>query len=240
MRILVTHLTRMQGDRICVAGIDAAKSQIRPVVGKYEKLSARHLVEYGGVFTIGGVVDIGTARAVGYPPEVEDHEFDLTNARLLRRLPGDRFWSHLESTAKGSLTEIFGPSLRSAGVASRCVDEHIGEASLGHLAVEQKPTLHIAERISDGKRKKNVRMQLKSSTAWLDLSVTDIRLHRFVDSSFQPDEEAIAEMNRCIKTSDRIILSVGLTRPFPPDSPVHWLQVNNIHCASEPLWQPNH
>jgi hypothetical protein len=40
--------------------------------------------------------------------------------------------------------------------------------------------------------------------------------------------------------TQKAILGVGLTRRYhpSPDQPErHWLQVNNLHVAADPLWQ---
>jgi len=71
----------------------------------------------------------------------------------------------------------------------------------------------------------------------LDLSVTDIRL--FAGDQFTPDAKRLAWMEERLQTTRTAILGVGLTRPFSgsrDQPPLHWLQVNNIHLADEPLW----
>jgi hypothetical protein len=72
----------------------------------------------------------------------------------------------------------------------------------------------------------------------LDLSVTDLRL--YVDDGGRPDTARVADVARRLDRGVRVLLGVGLTRPFasrPNDAPVHWLQVNNIHLEDDPAWR---
>ena len=61
MRIVVNHVTRMTGSRICVAGIDTVTYRhVRPVTGPRNPLTRELLRDNGGPFGAGALVDIGT------------------------------------------------------------------------------------------------------------------------------------------------------------------------------------
>ena len=69
------------------------------------------------------------------------------------------------------------------------------------------------------------------------LSVADIRL---CDGSFRPDPAKLNDAQRKIERGEALLLGVGLSRPFqhPNDAPpLHWLQVNNLHFESDPVWR---
>jgi hypothetical protein len=81
MKIVVNHLTRMRGERICVAGVDWATAEhVRPVTGPTSPLTRELLRSSGGLFEIGAVVDLGPVAACGQPPETEDHRFSPLSA----------------------------------------------------------------------------------------------------------------------------------------------------------------
>ena len=52
-------------------------------------------------------------------------------------------------------------------------------------------------------------------------------------------EKKIEEIRARLRTPEKVLLSVGLSRAWPsnPDRPpVHWLQVNNLHFEGDPTW----
>lgn len=60
MRIVITHLTRMEAPRICVAGIDTdAGGHVRPTTGRSHPLTRELLAEQGGPYALGALVDLG-------------------------------------------------------------------------------------------------------------------------------------------------------------------------------------
>ena len=233
MQIIVNHLTRMQPGYICVAGIDVATgAHVRPAArGRLER---RLLARYRGPFDIGHLVDLGKTDPVGRPPEVEDQRIELGRLRYQHTLRADEFWEHLQRTAKPRLSDIFGPELTQSGRGCVLAEGH-GQASLGCLRPLGKPLLSLQTRAN---RPDQVRLRVADGQFDVEVSIMDIRLYN--DADYSPNRERIAQIAaRLTQTSD-IILSVGLTRLFtfdPDRAPVHWLQVNNIHFADDPIWQ---
>ena len=75
MRIVVSHLTRMDIGYICVAGIDVETgAHVRPILNGI-RLATAMLRRCGGIFDIGTVIDLGTTSYQGRRPEIEDHVF---------------------------------------------------------------------------------------------------------------------------------------------------------------------
>lgn len=229
MEIAINHLTRMQPGYICVAGIDIQTGQhVRPVI--YGRLSAALLARYGGPFALGAVVALGSVHAEGRPPEVEDQRFESKRARRLRTLDGAAFWRLLGDAAQPSLAAIFGPELRPNGRAAALPAGH-GIASLGCLIPAAPPRLALDPA---GK----LRCTLGDGALTANVSVTDLRLYE--DDYTTPRKEAVERIAARLAAGVPAILSVGLTRAFQkPEGgeALHWLQVNNIHLADEPLWQ---
>jgi hypothetical protein len=72
----------------------------------------------------------------------------------------------------------------------------------------------------------------------VDAPVTDLRL--YTEDHYSPQISLVGEIQQKIRTSQGLILSVGLTRAFaavPEQPPVHWLQINNLHFQEQPVWQ---
>jgi hypothetical protein len=238
MRIVVSHLTRMQRGTVCVAGLDVETGHhVRPVV-PMGVLQSRATAPRGGPFDMASVVDLGLTRPVPSPPEVEDAEFTWWHARAVRPVPADLFWEMLQHVAEPSLHQIFGPALRTIGLPGRrraVTDVGTGQASLGVLIPSGRPRLTLGTK-PDGRQV--VRMVLSDGDLMLDLSVTDLRL--YAEDGSRPDAERVHGVARRLARGVPVLLGVGLTRPFAAregEPPLHWLQVNNLHLADDPAWR---
>jgi hypothetical protein len=194
-----------------------------------------NLVRNGGLFDMARMVDLGSTRHVGKPPESEDRLFYPMSAGAIGDCGPDQFWKLLEKCAKPRLSLIFGKVLVKKGSKSCGVDFGQGLVSLGCLSLTTRPELYTVSRAN---RPAAVRMQLSDGEFDLDLGVTDIRLYGA--DHVTPDLQIINRASRRIKEASTVIFSVGLTRAFSstPDSPpVHWLQMNNLHFGDDPCWQ---
>lgn len=232
MRIVINHLTRMVPGFICVAGISVEINQhIRPVCNRV-MLPLRWSSIHGGVFGIGNVVDLGLVRDRSERPEVEDREFREQHLRYLDRLPPTNFWSLLDEHHDTRLQRIFGPELTLVG-QSCTTDCGTGQASLGVIVADHLERLYLGSR-------GGVRLAFHIGRAHLDLSVSDLRFYAMDDGSttWTVDQNRLESVAYALETGVPAILSVGLTRAFKRnsiDTSRHWLQVNNIHLANDPL-----
>jgi hypothetical protein len=224
MRIAVHHLTRMQKGFMCVAGIDLETGRsIRPVLDRQMRIDM--LACHGGPFELGRVVDLGETRFVGRVPEIEDRQFDASQARVDEVLAPGHFRQLLESVALERLDAIFGRELQNVGTTC-AVNEQRGLRSLGCVWASHCELR--AETNQNGTRR--IRLTLDSDRGRLQLPVTDIRLYG--DDHVTVDELKVTSVAEPLRRAERVLLSVGLSRPYrrAADQPArHWLQVNNIH-----------
>jgi hypothetical protein len=232
MQLVVTHLTRMAYPYICVAGLDTRTGQhVRPTL--YGRLG-REWADDGGYFQLGAQVDLGQARHVGQPPEIEDYRFEPHKIRRLEAMPPERFWEALNGCAQESLAAIFGPELEAVRQTFAC-DEGHGAVSLGCVRPAPTPELFISD---NG----NLRLRVQLDGAGRLLPVTDRRCYRIEDGAFVTDGGVVGALQAQLAGQEQVLLTVGLTRPrrlheYDP-RPRHWLQINNIHLADAPLWTP--
>lgn len=228
MKIVLNHLTRMRGSRICVAGMDPTGRHVRPVTTSTRKLTRTLLTERGGPFEIGMVLDLGEVSASPSAPATEDHQFTVTNTRQIRRLGGEEYFHVLERVAHEDLESIFGPDLKRRK-QTFAVDRGHGSSSLGVLAPKHKIDL-VGDRFG------RLRLRLEDPRGTSDLPVTDIR---FVEEDHQTIRRDVVEDVRWrLRSGVQVILMVGLTRLFQvkeDDEERHWLQVNGICLADRPL-----
>lgn len=228
MRIVVNHLTRMSDGYICVAGVDLESNEhVRPVL-HYGRLPGDLLRREDGPFDIGVEVDLGKVTARPTDPEREDHVFDPKKASAIGTMAGSKYWELLNDIAGKRLQTIFGEALHVQGRGC-AVDEHTGEVSLGcivprALRLAVNPWGKLRAKLSDGRLD-------------VELSVADIRLY---NADGTPKKAAVAKLQRRIEKGEALVVSVGLARAFKAQSDTkrrHWLQLNNVHMETDPVWQ---
>ncbi len=155
-------------------------------------------------------------------------------AKAERLAAAHEFWSLLEELRRPSLGEVFGPALHEVGRGRWVTDPGQGTTSLGLVCPARPPRLYL-DAVPNGKRR--IRMRFGDGRLEADAGVTDIRL--FGDDHATPDAARVRAAAQRIADSRDVILGVGLTRQFRVSEHAHyyhWLQVNNIHLPSEPLW----
>jgi hypothetical protein len=235
VKIAVTDLTRMQPGCKCVAGVDVdSGAHVRSIVVG-GRLGSELLTCHGGPFDLTTTVDLRITAPVPRPPQVEDHAFKPRNARSIGPIEPSIFWDMLDHLSEPKLATLFGPDLKYLRSGRAGVVQDHGSASLGCLKPVRPPCLSIRRR---ERGYDQVRVTADDGVFRLDLSATDIRL--FGDDHITPDPAAIERVRAQIARGVRVLLSVGLTRPFAPSPdapPIHWLQVNNIHLQSDPCWR---
>ena len=224
----------MQKGYVCAAGVDIATgTHVRPVWA-LGRLGTDMLERNGGVFDMAVKVDLGNVRHCGCAPELEDHDFNPAKATACGKVPKKEFWEMLKDMAKPSLSELFGPNLRTRHGGKGILDEGKGLASLGCLITDETPRLYVTKW---PRNEPKIKMKLTDGEFDLDLRVTDIRLYK--NDHVTPDRKKVSQVAWHIDGRKEIIISVGLTRPFQGSEPkpVHWLQVNNIHIKDYATWQ---
>lgn len=227
MRIAISHLTRMRPGYICVAGIDLDTGRhVRPVLAG--RLPRSLLLQEGGVFEIGSVVELGTVKHVGKAPETEDYLFHPKSARVIDKLDDDQFWTVISESAKGSLREIFGDDLQPQG-KGLALKVNGGTASLGCLRTLIPAVLTVTEFFG----KDSARVHLNDGEIEARISVTDLRLYEQDQVTLRDVE--IHRIAKLLQKGKDTLFCVGLSRAWqkPGDTERrHWLQLNNIHLKT--------
>jgi hypothetical protein len=232
MKIVVNHLTRMTSGFMCVAGLDPdSLAQIRLTL-RGERLKTDLLRRHGGPIDMAVPLNLGKPIPAPSKPEVEDHIIDPSKIEAEKTLKPDRFWELLRKVAVPKLSAIFGPDLKMRGPESCGVDVGAGQASLGCLVPATRCNLYVGEKLG-GKPK--ARIEISDGILDVDLVVTDLRLYG--GDHVTVSESIVKNVNKRLQSGVGVILSVGLTRPFPQTAPLHWLQCNNIHLEDDSTWQ---
>jgi len=228
MQIIVNHLTRMKGSRICIAGIAPATfAHVRPVTPPSDLITRNLLRENGGPFAVGTLVDLGEATPQPTAPETEDHRFHTRNVRLVEEVSPDVYWEMLGEIACDTLLKAFGAELEPKG-RGYAVEEGQGVRSLAVLRVRGRPQLAL-----DGYGK--LRLSLRYPDDKASLGVNDVRF-------YEPDHQAIREdvvaaVNRRLRRGIQAFAMLGLARAWRAsgdDRDRHYLQVNGLCLADNP------
>jgi hypothetical protein len=228
MQIVLNHLTRITGERICIAGVDReANRHIRPTTAPNDLLTRELLVEEGGPLQIGAVIDIGDATPAPSPPEVEDHRTTTSALRCVSILDGDGYLSVLDRVSEPNLEGAFGPELERRKW-KYAVDPHTGKASLAVIRARRR--IDIEESIYG---KLQVRFNDPDPPTFL--TITDVRFVEPDHETFRRD--VLEDVQSRIRRGVGVYLMLGLARAFTAagdDRPRHWLQVNGICLDDRP------
>jgi hypothetical protein len=232
MQIVVNHLTRMTSGFMCVAGLNPESlTQVRLTLSG-ERLKTALLRRHGGPIDMAVTLSLGNPIPTPSRPEVEDHVIDTSKVKTEKILGAEKFWDLLRKVAASELSAIFGPDLKMRGSKSCGVDVGAGQASLGCLIPATSCNLYVEEKMGGNPK---VRIEISDGSLGLDLAVTDLRLYG--DDHVTVNESTVKSVAKRLKNGVGVILSVGLTRPFPSTAPLHWLQCNNIHLEDDPTWR---
>ena len=218
LEFTVTHLTRMNGDRVCVAGITDSGVFVRPDCYRHVRRS-----DVPGLFTLGARVDLGPTRPVPNPPQTENVHFDRRLARQLRVHDLHEIEELIVASAVGDLSAAFGAEMKHTPRGALYLEPGSGCRSLATLTV------------AAGQLELFTDLYGKTRGRWTDPErgscehvVTDLRLYPDVDGS--ADSSCVSRLSETARDCDALYLSVGLSKPWaPPDGPTGlWLQLNTV------------
>lgn len=228
MKIVVTHLTRMDRGYICVAGVDVLTgAHIRPKVE--HRMGERLLRRHGGPFDIGTLVDLGETYPAGSAPMLEDHGFSVGAARCEMDIHLEVFWQLLSRVALPDLAAVFGPALERQR-RSYAMPTRTGSASLGCLI----PT---GVRLSADREPPKLRLHLEDPAGEVSLPLTDLRFYHADHQTLRLD--VVREVSERLERGVPAMVCVGLGQPYRAlGDPAyrHWLQANNLHLRDDPVW----
>lgn len=221
MRIIVNHVTRMTSkSRICVAGIHAATLRhVRPVTPPTDLITRTLLRQNGGPFGAGALVDLGTVVARSNPPETEDHEFVIAQAKRIGNLGDDEYLKILNRVSDDDIAAAFGPDLVEVRPRKLAVPAGCGVRSLAVVPVVN-PELRIDF--------KNLYLMLDSPNTPAKLRVTDVRFYEADHKTIKRD--IVDNVSRRLATGVKVYAMLGLARAMPDEdgSDVHWLMANGL------------
>jgi hypothetical protein len=234
--LIITDLTQMGGERVCIAGVDHKRKLIRPdiVWGVFH----RHLYLENGIIRPRAVVKLKVEpRADCIPPHVEDCEWDTDSPTQLLRVANDGTWRMvLRKTAFPSVEAIFETELHEG----KNIRPGTGVRSIGTIKAQSIDAFEYKLiRSPDGKRQA-YRLDFTDAAGMLytDISITDLTLRyyvHFLRRAPQFKDAAAHHLNEFIleKLQDaEVWMRIGLARKW---NGWCWLQVNGIYTFPDYL-----
>jgi hypothetical protein len=213
-RLLITDVTRMSGDRVCVAAINQTRQSVRPVL-PYGISESWLYQQSTAVVRPFSIISLDLHQNLPQPPHTEDWSFNpdsLSFEKLFEVKRRERF-----------LTEILDPDVASIFGAEIYTDRGCylqageGSRSLGTIKVRQ------IERFDHNCRYDSWDYRLyfrDASGARYHLKVTDLSLRYYVDALRETqhiDCDEIGERLTQTFQQSQVFLRIGLARNWHPD-----------------------
>jgi hypothetical protein len=216
-RIVVTDVTRMYGDRVCVAGYLEDGSPIRPVCGHYGPTEAWLRPDSEALvapFTL-VELEVGNMPPRVTAPHTEDREVPATGHQVIRTLEAKDQLKWLDRTAFPSVGAIFGAQIRSDDDTQwgRFVQVGEGVRSLGTIRPMKIELLDYSQ--YGGSWKYRLRF-IDHSGEQFRLTINDLAFRRRLDDlrdSGQPPH-AVATAILSELQRQEVYLRVGLAREW--------------------------
>lgn len=232
--LLITDVTKMHGDRVCIAGLDEAGVCIRPVFPRPEHVRIHHLYhEHKIIVRARAKVTFKLSRCPVEPPHGEDWLISPAPLVLVGTCAGPDWEATLRQGAFESAESIFEGHLREG----RWVLPGAPTRSLGTLADARIDQVALVER--ESKLEYRLSFADAAGTRYRSVAVTDLTFRAFADSEVKTEggfPMAARNITRWLQKR-RVYLRIGLTRPFAPAGamPVCWMQVTAIYTFPDYL-----
>ena len=233
-QMIVTDLTRIDGERICVGGYLEDGTAVRPVAGRMGPNEQWLRSARNAPVMPFSVLELQVNRAPKglSAPHTEDRTIPLKGHRVLRLLSDEEQRALLERSASPSVRAIFGAEVHAdpAGHWGRYVRSGQGERSLGTIRVDRVLAVHYHHYPERGRWDYRLRFR-DASQEEFQLAVVDLafrgRLDALRDSGLPPDRAA-AEVLAGLR-GQVVYLRIGLARGWDKHPDRCYLQITGVY-----------
>lgn len=233
-KLTITDLTRMQDQRVCVAGYDEQGRCVRPVLPSPGILECS-LYTAGRPFVFPfAVVEYDFVQNSPLPPHTEDVLFDPASVRACGVLEPSARPGFLRRSLSANVAAIFEQSII-AGEGFYVMDGS-GLRSLGTVQ-PQGPVEALFQVESSGVIKPRVRFTDGAGAAYR-LAVTDLAWRYYAEWLSRRDllpAEALASRFGAVLEGKEVFLRIGLARGWSQHPDRCYLQVTGIHTFPDYL-----
>ena len=219
--IVLTDVTAMSGDAVCIAGIDLVSDQ---TVRLAQPQPTQRLVETIGGLAPGDILKLDCKPLRNAePPHLEDCEWNPRSVKKVGVSSIKELQCAFASTIFNSVSQAFGdPSIKGRN-GNSAWEPGSGTRSLATIAV-----CYVRACADKNDR---VRLAFKDEALdyWPGVPLQDLRVKQHAAKCDTCHNDALNTIREEFD-ANRTLVRVGLTRPFAPEGsePVCWLQVTNI------------
>ncbi|MDD9955682.1 MAG: hypothetical protein OXP68_05630 [Anaerolineaceae bacterium] len=236
-RILITDLTAMGGDRVCIAGIDREWNAIRPVFSlpdipiRNDLYMGRQVVIRPGAVVTMQLEPLTNPEA----PHVEDHLWSGSHRMRHAGVLDDERWRNaLQGLVERSARPLFGAELRALGRQRNRIFLP-GEAthSLATVRCRRNLVFRLSEKDGGGFRYALSFFDDRGES-YQNIPVTDLALRAWANAQVRQGAttDFISDLlSTQLNEAHHVYLRLGLGREYEGK---FWLQVNGIY--SFPDW----
>lgn len=238
--IVITDLTTMGGDRVCIVGIDSQSRCIRPMLPP-PGVRQRHLyIRKHVIFKKLAVYPRAKVRLDFYqvpltPPHIEDLGFAPGSLAYQGLCNDDEWEAVLKASSFSSVQDIYDDYLQQG----RWVEPEANTRSLGTVSQIQVASVNLLE--WSGERKYRLYFKDKTGHLYNNVTISDLAFRRFADTEVNRHSSLMAasqKVTALLRSVERLYLRLGLARPWlnPNDGTVKcWMQVTGIHTFPDYL-----
>lgn len=241
--LIITDVTRMKDDRVCIAGVDRKGRCYRPLLPYPEFLREHHLydIDESVVIRPRAVVNLFLEPdPKPDAPHTEDHFWKNQNKVEFLRLPDDKIWQAvMERTASDSVEDIFHAKIHK----KKHITPGDGERSLGTikpLSIDKLGFYRLT--FNDIETNKfSLNFTDASNQVYKQIPITDLSLRYYIEylrvhKHYSPPR--IRELLESKFNQSEVWLRLGLTRPYQKsDTDEKWcyIQVTGIYTFPDYL-----
>ncbi len=233
-RMVVTDITRMEGDRVCVGGFLEDGTTVRPVVGRRGPDERWLRSAKNAPVVPFSVLELQVDRAPKRlnAPHTEDRMIPATGHRIVGILSDSERQALLDRSLSPSVQAIFGATMHTDpnGHWGRYVRAGEGERSLGTVRVAQTQAVRYQHYPERGRWDYRLRFVDASGEAF-QLAVVDLDLRRRLDAmrdgGLPPDRVAHAMVSTL--RGQTVYLRIGLARGWETHPDRSYLQITGVY-----------
>jgi hypothetical protein len=233
-QMIVTDVTRMDGDRVCVGGYLDDGTPVRPVAGRIGPNEQWLRSARDGRVAPFAVLELQINRAPKplVAPHTEDRTIPLHGHRVLSILPDEDQQSLLDRTASPAVRSVFGAEIHAdpSGQWGRFVRAGEGMRSLGTIRVDRVQAVQYHHYPDRGRWDYRLRFR-DGSREEFQLAVVDLafraRLDALRDSGLTADRAATQLLNALQRQT--VYLRIGLARGWDRHPDRCYLQITGVY-----------
>ena len=239
--IIITDLTKMWEDEVCIVGIDQDSRCIRPVLPPPGVLRKHLYIRKGIIFKKLVICPRAKVRFDFHqvpikPPHIEDLGFDPKSVVYEGSCTDAEWEKVLKASSFRSVEDIYDGCLQE----DRWVEPGANTRSLGTVSQIQVTSVNLRE--WSGERRYRLYFADQTGHRYDNVTISDLAFRAFCDAELNRHSSPLSasqQITELLQSVNRFYLRLGLARPWAPRDGSFglrcWMQVTGIHTFPDYL-----